>query len=371
MNKWSLLILAIAIINIAWQLTGYYQKFIRPYDAKLVAEKYSNSQYVTGSGSVGIGDDGLYSFAGYYYIHGGDPSQVNFENPPLGKYLIGLSILLFNNENIIYLLYALFIYSGVYSLCYITYKQHLLSSLSVLLLSFTRLFTIQFIPTSAEQMGVTMLDLPLTMFLIFAVIFFIKANKKRKNYFLCSLFLGLATVCKFFPAVVIIILIMTAYIFLFYRNNLKLWLVSLLIIPVIYLLSYTVYFYFHPDLMEFVSFQKYIIGWRLGNPVVFGNIFRTILTGNYLSWWNNSLITDQEWSITLPVLIFTAVIGALIAVRKRELLLIFLSALSFGFIIYLAIGSVGVARYLTPVLPYLIILALRWPLKIIKKTAQA
>lgn len=61
---------------------------------------------MVGSGSKGIGDDGLYAFAGYYYLfQGGDVSAVNFEHPPLGKYLIGVSIFLFGNENVINIIY--------------------------------------------------------------------------------------------------------------------------------------------------------------------------------------------------------------------------------------------------------------------------
>ena len=64
--------------------------FLRPFDPVYLSDLYSKSQYVLGQKSKGgIGDDGLYAFAGYYYLfQRGDVSSVNFEHPPLGKYLI-------------------------------------------------------------------------------------------------------------------------------------------------------------------------------------------------------------------------------------------------------------------------------------------
>ena len=40
--------------------------YVRSYNREKMAAMYANSQYVTGSGSQGIGDDGLYAFAGDY-----------------------------------------------------------------------------------------------------------------------------------------------------------------------------------------------------------------------------------------------------------------------------------------------------------------
>lgn len=87
------------------------QVFVRTFDSEYYGKIYSESRYVRGPKSIrGIGDDGLYAFAGYYYLfQGGDVSSVNFEHPPLGKYLIGVSIFLTGNErsiNIVYFIYS-------------------------------------------------------------------------------------------------------------------------------------------------------------------------------------------------------------------------------------------------------------------------
>src|SRR3990167_9345765 len=114
--KKTIVVLAIVITSLHlinfWHIN--LERLKRPFDPDYFSGLYSTSQYVLGEKSKGgIGDDGLYAFAGYYYFfQAGDVSSVNFEHPPLGKYLIGLSIFLFNNEiaiGIIYFLLLLFV----------------------------------------------------------------------------------------------------------------------------------------------------------------------------------------------------------------------------------------------------------------------
>src|SRR3989344_7914894 len=59
-----------------------------------------HSQYNLGKGYEFFGnmsDEDLRAFAALEYISGKDPLLVNFEDPPLGKYLIGLSYLFIGN----------------------------------------------------------------------------------------------------------------------------------------------------------------------------------------------------------------------------------------------------------------------------------
>ena len=351
---WLPLLVTIYLIILLWPVRNFYT---RPFDYAKLGETYANSQYITGSGSSGIGDDGLYAFAGYYYSTGGDPSQVNFENPPLGKYLIGLSALIFGNENVIYIIYAVLVLCGTYALAKSIFKNNLLAVLTVGLLGLSHLFIIQFVPTSVTQYSVTLLDLPLTVFFLWGVWFFLRTPTGKRNYLISSLLFGLAFSAKFFPALLILLPVFLGYQFFYRRKDLVKYAITLLLVPFIYLASYLVYFFYHPSLSEFISFQKYIISWRLGNPTVLGNIFRTIFTGSYQNWWDGSLTIDHEWSRELPILFILALIGSVSAIKSKNLKLCLLLVLSLVFITYLAVGSVGVARYLLVVIPFLVILA--------------
>src|SRR3989344_3460516 len=102
-----LFIFLISVLNLTNFWFNNLNRFQKPFDFKYFSDLYSKSQYVLGEKSIGgIGDDGLYAFSGYYYFfQKGDVSAVNFEHPPLGKYLIGLSIFLFHNELFINIIY--------------------------------------------------------------------------------------------------------------------------------------------------------------------------------------------------------------------------------------------------------------------------
>ncbi len=331
--------------------------YTRVYNRQLVAQKYSNSQYVKGSGGSGIGDDGLYAFAGDYYFNVGDPSQVNFENPPLGKYLIGLSIFIFQNENTIYILYALIIAIATYLLALFIYRNKFMASFSVFILLNSQMFKIQYIPTSSDQLSVTLLDLPLTMFLLLSQLFFLKSKNSFQDYVISSVFLGCACATKFFPAVVIVLFVQLVYVYKQFRANLKLWIVSLATIPLVYLFSYISFFIYHPSLINFLKYQKYLIAWRLGNPIVAGNIFRTILMGKYINWWDQKQVIDTQWTVAIPALVILALLGGLFAIKHKLNCLLYLGSLCIVFLVYLGIGTVGVARYLLPVYPFLVIIS--------------
>ena len=71
--------------------------FFSSYDADYWRDKFEHSQWSLPLSVRTIGDDGLYLYEGYRLIQGGDPTLLNAEVPPFGKYLIGASTLVFGN----------------------------------------------------------------------------------------------------------------------------------------------------------------------------------------------------------------------------------------------------------------------------------
>lgn len=161
MRKYIELLLVILILGrVGLFIIVNQHYFLRKFDPVYMGNLYSQSQYVIGERSKGgIGDDGLYAFAGYYYLfQKGDISSVNFEHPPLGKYLIGLSILFFGNENIINIIYFFFLLLLTYKLSQILLSDRILSVLSVGILSLDSLFL--------DNLVRSLLDLPFTLFFV-------------------------------------------------------------------------------------------------------------------------------------------------------------------------------------------------------------
>lgn len=329
------------------------ERFLRPYDYNYFGKLYTDSQYVQGQKTRGgIGDDGLYAFAGYYYITGGDISQVSFESPPLAKYLIGVSILLFHNELVINLFYAVFLILLVYRLGFVLTGNHIIGAVASFLVSVDPLFT--------TQLRLSLLDLPMTIFFLAGFYFFIcgaKNTKQKKSFFLSAFFFSLSFTTRFFPILPVLLSLMALSL---YKRGIKYWVpfaffVSALL-PVVYLLTHAVYFRDH-SLMDFFRYQLWILHWRLGEPFVPGNIFSTILTGYYRSWWEKGVwLYRDDWSILIPLVFILGFLGLWRWRHKFPHSVVLWVVIVF--LIYLATATVGITKFLLPIYPLVAIPAL-------------
>ena len=332
----------------------YFQKelFLKPFDPIHVGKVYSQSQYVIGNASKGgIGDDWLYAFAGYYYLfQGGDVSSVNFEHPPLGKYLIGLSILFFGNENVINVFYFAFLLFLTYKISRLLSNNSLLALLSVTVLSYDPLFL--------DNLPRSMLDLPFTLFFIGGVYFFLKGLENANNYYFSFIFWGMAFSTRFFPVLVIVCAYMFLIVLILQKKQIKLFIFASLIVPLIYLLSHTSFFIYHPSLIEFLRHKKWMLVWFTGTPVLIGNIWRVIFTGYYLDS-TKVLARESHWVPIIPLVVVLGITffrKKMLKLKKYHNLAI-IYGLSMMYLIYLTVLSGGIQKFMMPVYPLLIILA--------------
>lgn len=325
--------------------------FLRIFDPAYYSTLYSQSQYILGPLSKGgIGDDGLYTYAGYYYLfQGGDVSNVNFEHPPLGKYLIGLSELLFHNENVINILYFAVLLFLTYKISMQLTEDRLLGVLSIFILSSDHLFL--------DNLIRSLLDLPFTLFFVGAVYFFIKALSKHKFFLLSAFFWGLAFSTRFFPSLLILYMLMFIFILIYRKKDMIFFSLTSLLIPVIYLLNHISYFIYHPSFFEFLRHKKWMLTWFSGTTVSPGNIFRNIYTGTYLDS-TGALTINEHWFPVIPVVVTLGIIiiGKDIFLKKN-IHRIFIYALTLVYLLYVAFLTGGVQKFIMPIYPLLIILA--------------
>ncbi|MEK7165508.1 MAG: glycosyltransferase family 39 protein [Patescibacteria group bacterium] len=260
-------ILIAAALIIFFKILTNLSLYTDSYDYALYTDRYERSQYVLNIRATNIiSDDDLYSYAGYYYITGGEVSRVNFENPPLGKYLIGISILLFNNQRVIYIFYTLLFLLLIYKMGLLIFKNPVIASMGV--------FWAVIDPYFTRQMFYPMLDLPMAIFFIIGLYKFI-IGRQSKNYLISSLFFGLSMATKFFPALVLILLFLMFYQWVFRRNQFSVFLLSLSLVPIVYSVSYFELFR-RVSLVGFLEFQWWMLKWRTANPVVIGNALESI-----------------------------------------------------------------------------------------------
>lgn len=345
------LVLLFILGRLLFYISSNQQFFLRPSDLPYLIETYSKSQYVVGSASKeGIGDDGLYAFAGWYYLfQGGDVSAVDFTHPPLGKYLIGLSFLLFQNENTINIIYFSILLFITYKIGMILLKNNLLSLIAVAVLSTDQLFL--------DNLIRSLLDLPFTLFFTIAVYFFLLGLTDSKYYYLSMIFWGMSFSTRFFPAIVIVLSFLFLIIFFYKRKDLLHFILSSFLVPLVYLISHISFFVYHPSIIEFLRHKKWMVSWFMGSPAILGNIWRNILTSRYIDT-GNKLVSNQQWVITLPIV----VLSALIPVKKyllfrKNIEVSVLYGLCVLYIIYVTILTSGVQKFIMPIYPLLCILA--------------
>lgn len=344
--------LILSFFNILFYLYIYRFYFTSRYNHALTSFKYDNSQYVKGPlAKLSIGDDGLYALAGYYYfIQKGDVSNVNFENPPLGKYLTGLSILVFGNERVISVIYGFLLLFVTYKLANKLFSNSKIALLSVLLMSLSPLFI--------DQLTSSLIDLPTTLFFITGIYFFIIALKNFKFFYLSALFLALSFASKFFPFLPVILLVLGAYILFIDKKLLKHYILSLFIIPVLYLVVHASYFINNHSLLDFIKYQYWIIRWRSGNPFVVGNILRTLFLGKYQSWWDKSIFLPYDnWTVFSPLIPVMAFVSPMFFKLKNKQFILLIWIMTFIYFLYVFIATTGVEKYLLLVYPLYCILA--------------
>ncbi len=345
-------ILVLIIISLSAFIVSKKSYFLRKFDPEFFGQLYTNSQYVIGDRSVGgIGDDGLYAFAGYYYFfQKGDVSSVNFEHPPLGKYLIGLSIYLFQNENMINLIYFVLLLISTYCLALKLTKNKIISILSVFILSVN--------PLLLDHLIRSQLDLPFTLFFITAIYTFLCSLENHKLIFISSFFWGLAFATRFFPILIPIELYLIYFIVRYERKMLGKYLISLLIIPLIYLLTHISFFIYHPSMLEFIRHKIWMLSWYKGSPILIGNIWRNIYTGEYIDP-AGKLVINEHWNIQLPIITLLSLIPFLQKKGLKPLMIRIVYFLNLLYLLYVTFYTTGVQKYILPVYPIICILAVK------------
>lgn len=77
--------------------------FLETYDAPYWKDRFEHSQWSLPLSKRSLGDDGIYAYGGYQLMQGASIEETNTNKPPVGIYLIGLSIKFFSNPTIVML----------------------------------------------------------------------------------------------------------------------------------------------------------------------------------------------------------------------------------------------------------------------------
>lgn len=339
------ILLLILTISFLFRIFEYRQEYLGEFDPVYWQNRYLKSQWVDPQSKESIGDDGLYAYAGWAYINGEDPSILNAEMPPLGKYLIGLSIIIFQNQNIFALLTGIFVLFCFYKLNLLIFKDHFWALLPVTFFSLEPLFY--------KQLRAPYLDTLYLLFLFLVFYFFLK-----ERFFLFAIFLGLMAVTKNTVSTFLLVGITCGlYLFMGRRKNLGNFLMSLPLTIVILLLTYSRYFFLGHNFREFLGVQKWILNfYTIGVKGTLGMVFPMLLLNQWSTWWNG-IIKISEWQITWPILLIASswYLVSSILKRKRDglFLIVIWLVIYLMFLFFIPVWP----RYFLLIIPFLYLLS--------------
>lgn len=314
--------------------------FFSPFDAEHWKDKYEHSQWNLPLSVRAIGDDGLYLYEGYRLTHGGDLTLLNAEVPPLGKYLIGISIALFHNGYI----YGLLTNIGILTLIFLLTKK--LTDSPFLTWGTTLLLATD--PLFSAQYAITMLD-NLQSFWLLLFLWFLYA----KPYpLLAGIALGFFSETKFPILTLALLPIGAFYLWSVQKNIRPIWhLVTGLILG--YILPYVPYFFSGHTLLDWLKIQKWIVSFYLhsGLTPTRGSAFANIFLGVYQNIYSRAWLPSPQWT---PVWTLMLGLSLMLLWRKKitpkEYPALMLAALLLAILMFYSVIPFW-TRYLVLLLP--------------------
>lgn len=342
-------------------LPGYSQNYEK------LRQAYYSSQYVKKI-NPGIMPDGTFeAFAGGAFIRGVNPILIVHEHPPLGRYIIGLSIILFDNPNTIVLPSLLLSVFGIFLIARLSLHNIVLSIIPVAIFANEPLFLSKFQFTPLIES----VQLP---FIIFSLYFFIKGviEKNYSRYFiLSSIMLGFVISIRFFILGAALAFSMCFYFILRRKIDKKvtIFLFSLPLSLVVLIMSYTRTILDGYSIIQVFGIQKYILFYHKSKLMSFFSFWDLIMFNRWHTWWGDRrILNDYQWIVFWPISVILNGIYLILAMIGKTKLnepekIIFLWVIS-----YSALLSVGdsTTRYFLPLVPFLYILAVSFLIEIFK-----
>lgn len=204
--------------------------------------------------------------AGESYVEGVDPSVINWEHPPLAKYIIGFSMLLFSDVKIVSMVFALIGLLFLLLIVKIVFNKFL-ALFTVLLIVFDGTFIM--VSTSG------ILDVFMLTFTVVAVYFltryFFLEDYRLIIIFMIGLFSGLSVACKWSLIPLLFMVFTLLSYFTFKRDHLSggsytgsLAKISIFIVTMssMYLLSYIMFFIHGNSMFDFLVLQAKMVSYH-------------------------------------------------------------------------------------------------------------
>lgn len=252
---------------------------------------------------VFLSDSDIHIAAGILYTRGANPTEYNFQHPPLIKYLYGFGVALFKNPYVAQIALSAVFILATYFLTVVLTSSKNAALLAALLLSLDPLF----MAIAAE----TLLDMGQALWF---TLFLIVLLRRPHAWALQGILLGVLFASKFWSLA--LILTAAAYMFFYPKKRVfgheifKAYGVSF----VIFCLTYLKTFIDTHGTFNIVWFQlktlKYWLQHTASGDIAPGSLLVTFLTGLSRTWWGNHAFTFARdftlfWPLGLILAVYT------------------------------------------------------------------
>lgn len=344
----------------------FHGGYLERYELQLKKAYYS-SQYVNKNNPGIMPDQAFEAFLGGAFIKGGNPILFVHEHPPMGRYIIGLSILLFDNDSTIILPLILISVFGIYLISKLILYNTLLSLLPVVIFVNEPLFLSKF------QIAPLLEPIQLT-FIILSLYFFIKGvleNKYSHYFILSSIMLGFVISIRFFILGMALAFAMILYFFIRKKLDRKaiVFFLSLPLSLIVLTLSYTKTIQEGYSVFQVFAIQKYIFFYHKSKLSSFFSFWDLIMFNRWHTWWGDRrLLTDSQWILFWPISVVLTSLHFLLAVIRKIKLTDPEKIICLWIISYCVLLSIGYSttRYFLPLMPFLYIMAISILVKIFR-----
>jgi len=352
-------------------LTLYSQKdiFISKGYSKIynyLESSYYSSQYVQKKNPGIMPDQTFEAFVGGAFLRGVNPIHIVHEHPPLGRYIIAFSILLFDNASTLILPLLALSLITCFLIAKIVIKNSLLALVPVAIFSNDPLFISKLLYSPLLES----IQLP---FILLSLYFFIRGIKDEKSFrwfVVTSLMVGFVISIRFFILGMTLFCAMFLYFIIKKRFNKQFiyFVISTPISLIVLFASYTKTILDGYSLWQIMGVQKYIFYYhqtKLENSFSFWDL---IFFNRWHTWWGDrSVIHDDTWFIAWPIAMFStfsfliASFVKIIHMNEAE------KFLSIWVLVYCGLLSIGnsTTRYFLPLVPVLYILMASFLVRII------
>jgi hypothetical protein len=354
-------LLGLIIYNVASVVWEYKDKYLASnywQNFPALEKIYLNSQYISKNPPGWTPDEVVFSYAGGKLIQGTNPVLIIPDAPPLGKYLIGLSTIIFDNDSIVILLSAILSLALLYLLSCQIFSNKILALLPAFFLSFEPIF-------KNQLKYAPLMDLFQLVFILACFYLFNKGlvSKRILAYFsLANLFLGFFIATKFFISGFVIIA--SLLLVLLYNKDKKRIIRLILTLPIslfVLLASYSRVFAFGYAFNKFLGIQKWVYLYHQSFLIFPFSVWPLLLLNKWYVWFGDKpVISDGQWSVTWPILTIMSIITIIFYVFKKiqknknlEIPMAWLVA----YMSFLSIGQVF-SRYFVILVPFLYIISL-------------